>query len=160
VFIGAGGVSAPVRSVGSLRVAAQVGAPGPPHDSDVKLAFSITNVMEDFVGGEVIDYTGELQVLLGVRLTDRDPGLISSTTQMELAYTVQCTPTASTTVGSDCVSNTTVNALWPGAVTDGRRAVWALEQVRVLDGGSDGDVDTQSPTDLNDPFATQGIFIP
>ena len=155
--IGGGPTGAPARSVGSLRVSAQVGTPGPPDDSDVKLAFSVTNVMEDFVGGEVIDYTGELRVQIGVRLTDREPGLIGSTTQnFALGYEVQCIPTASTTVGSDCAGSTTANAVLPGSVTDGSRAVWALEQVRVLDGGSDDDFDTHP----NGTFATQGLWVP
>jgi hypothetical protein len=45
----------------------------------------------------------------------------------------------------------------PGAVVDGKRAIWQLDQVRVLDGGADGDADTTGDNRL---FATQGVFVP
>ena len=36
---------APTKSVGSMRFKVLPGVPGPPHDSDVQLTFSLTNVM-------------------------------------------------------------------------------------------------------------------
>ena len=45
----------------------------------------------------------------------------------------------------------------PGAVTEGTRAIWALDQVQVYDGGPDGDADATGDTRL---FAVQGVFVP
>jgi hypothetical protein len=44
----------------------------------------------------------------------------------------------------------------PGAVLDGRRAVWQVGQVEVLDGGSDGEASTTP----NTRFLVQGVFVP
>ena len=52
--------------------------------------------------------------------------------------------------------STTLDAVLPGVVAEGARAVWQLGQVEVLDGGPDGDVDTPG----NTVFARQGIFVP
>ena len=42
-------------------------------------------------------------------------------------------------------------------MTEGDRAVWAFDRVRLLDGGVDGDADTAADNTL---FATQGVFVP
>ena len=111
------------------------------------------------------DYTGELQARLQLRLTDRyneitggngtDAGTIADG---PFPLTIQCSDTASDLgVGSVCTVATSANALLPGAVGDAKRAVWALGQVQVFDGGADGVASTQSANDL---FAVQGLFIP
>lgn len=69
---------------------------------------------------------------------------------------IPCTPTPSTSIGSDCSTATTANAVVPGIVTAGSRALWQLDQWRVDDGGPDGDVATPG----NTVFARQGIFVP
>ena len=71
-------------------------------------------------------------------------------------FTVPCSPTSDTTVGSTCASNTTADAVIPGSIAEGKRAIWELGQVQVYDGGSDGDVDT-GPNTL---FEREGIFVP
>jgi len=45
----------------------------------------------------------------------------------------------------------------PGAIKDTNRAVWALDALRVYDGGPDGDGDTDAGNSL---FMTQGVFVP
>ena len=70
--------------------------------------------------------------------------------------TVPCAGTASTTIGSTYSVGTTLDAVTPGAIPEGKRSVWELGQVRVTDGGSDGDVDS----DPNTLFAVEGTFIP
>ena len=52
--------------------------------------------------------------------------------------------------------NSSFNALVPGAIAFGHRAVVRMEQVLVNDGGSDG----VSGTHPNTRFAVQGIFAP
>ena len=70
--------------------------------------------------------------------------------------TVQCAATASTTIGSECSATTTLDAVTPGLVPEGKRSVWQFDRVRVNDGGPDGLVST-TPNTL---FATQGVFVP
>jgi hypothetical protein len=60
-------------------------------------------------------------------------------------------------IGSTCSLSTTVNALIPGLVVAGARSNWEFGQVRLYDGGSDGDGDTQGDNTL---FAAQGLFVP
>ena len=52
---------------------------------------------------------------------------------------------------------TTANAIVPGAVSDGERAIVQLGQIRVNDGGPDG---LAATADGNQKFAAQGVFIP
>jgi hypothetical protein len=52
---------------------------------------------------------------------------------------------------------TSVDAVTPGAIKEGERAIWALDKARVFDGGPDGDADTASG---NTQFLTQGVFVP
>jgi hypothetical protein len=67
-----------------------------------------------------------------------------------------CTATSLSSVGSTCAAATTADAVTPGAVLEGRRAIWALGQVKVFDGGPDGVVSTAD----NTLFAVQGVFVP
>ena len=50
-----------------------------------------------------------------------------------------------------------MDAIVPGSVKEGKRAIWALSRIELYDGGADGDGST---TDDNTLFATQGLFIP
>ena len=61
---------------------------------------------------------------------EHDPGL-------SLPVTVPCAPTPGAE-GATCSISTTFDAIMPGAVTEGRRAMWQLGAVEVHDGGSDG----------------------
>ena len=44
----------------------------------------------------------------------------------------------------------------PGTIVEGKRAIWQIGQVRVNDGGADG----EASSDDNTPFLTQGVFVP
>ena len=68
-----------------------------------------------------------------------------------------CSGTASGDTGATCSVTTTHNSLVPGTVPENARAIWQLGQIRVYDGGPDGDVDTASGNML---FAVQGVFVP
>jgi hypothetical protein len=71
--------------------------------------------------------------------------------------TIPCAPTSDATLGSTCSVATTVNTLAPHAVRGGARSVWALDEVKVQDGGADGLAATAND---NEPFAVQGVFVP
>ena len=53
-------------------------------------------------------------------------------------------------------SRTTFNAVVPGSILEGKRAIWQMEQAVVYDGGADN----LAATAPNTVFARQGIFIP
>ena len=52
--------------------------------------------------------------------------------------------------------DTTLDAIVPGAVREGSRAIWELGEMQVFDGGPDVEADTEP----NGLFLTQGLFVP
>jgi hypothetical protein len=52
---------------------------------------------------------------------------------------------------------TSANAVMPGSILEGKRAIWQLDQVKVYDGGPDG---LASTTGDNTLFMDEGIFVP
>jgi hypothetical protein len=110
------------------------------------------------------DYTGELREVSTARITDLfnsvggGNGTASGTVQdiLLLPLTIPCTASVSVSAGSACSISTSANTLLPGSVQSGQRAVWQLSQVKVTDGGPDGDPATAGNTD----FARQGVFAP
>ncbi len=106
------------------------------------------------------DYTGQLQATAGVRITDKlnaagtnEAGTVSDTS---FPVTVPCAPTASTSIGSICSVSTSANAVIPGSLTTGARAIWELGQVKVYDGGARGVAGSSDAT----LFEGEGIFMP
>ena len=157
------------NSAGYLQLNVLVGAGGPPEDSDVLVDFSLTDVRcragvsacgtANTAGGA--DYTGQLEATVQVRMTDRsngsapvDPG---TTTDLPLPVVAPCVSTPSVSTGGICSVSTSYDAVLPGAVTEGKRAIWALGQVQVHDGGPDGAVATPAGNSL---FAVPGVFVP
>jgi Tol biopolymer transport system component len=144
------GSPALARSVGSLLMKATA--------SDISIVFSLTNVMH---GGDLTDYTGELQGRIAVRMTDKRNGPSAAeegTVQdFDLAFTIPCAATTSTLDGAKCSVSTTAGSVIPGLTTAGARAIYGLDQARVYDGGPDEDAETTADNSL---FAVQGIFIP
>ena len=67
-----------------------------------------------------------------------------------------CTPTSDPGTGSVCSLESSFEAVLPGSVTEGQRAVWQLGQIEVTDGGPDG----SAATTPNAPFMRQGVFVP
>jgi hypothetical protein len=147
----------PSNAVGSATYKAIVGAPGGADDSDVSFVFNFTDIRRQ---GTLADYTGQVQAVSTVRITDRLNGPsqteAATVSDVDLPVTVPCTVTASTTIGSTCSITTSFDAITSGLAPEGRRVMWELDRVRVNDGGADGLVAT-APNTL---FATQGIFIP
>jgi hypothetical protein len=151
---------------GFLRLGVAAGIPGPPDDSDVAISASLTDVRCQAAGSgcasALADYTGELLARFDLRMTDRfndaaagggtDPG---TALDSGFAVTVPCTATAGI-AGASCAVSTTANAVAPGVVIDGKRAIWDVGAIRVDDGGPDGIAGTAG----NSLFATQGVFVP
>jgi hypothetical protein len=162
---------AAANSTGFVKFRPLVGAPGPPDDSDVILAASVSDVRckagtsacgsANATGGP--DYTGELQADATIRITDHynavDPGGgtdPATVVDVPTPINLTCASTADTSTGAVCSisGNTCLGCLTP--LKDGKRTVAEIGQVRVLDGGADG-VAATTPNTL---FAVQGIFIP
>jgi glucose/arabinose dehydrogenase len=150
------------NSTGFLRMNTFTGNPGSPADeADAGLRVELTDVRRR---AGLADYPGELRARLTTRITDKDnpppsgAGASDGTvTDSPFEFTVPCAATpADPAVGSTCSVATTVDALAPGAIKEGRRSIWQLERIEVFDGGPDDDADT-TPNTL---FATPGLFVP
>jgi hypothetical protein len=124
--------------------------------ADVQIKTNFTDVRKK---SDLSDYTGELQTVLGLRVTDRYNGTLledpATVTDTPLAVTVPCSATPGS-AGATCALTTTADAVMPGIAREAQRAVWALDQVKVYDGGPDGDAETAD----NTLFAVQGAFAP
>jgi hypothetical protein len=149
----ANGVAA--NSSGFATYSVLVGVPGGVDDADVRSTFQLTDVRHQ---DTLADYTGELQVITAVRTTDRLGGPANeagSVVDFEHKLTVPCAATGGA-VGATCSATTTFDAVVPGTIKEGKRAIWHIGQVRVTDGGPDG----LASTTPNTRFAVQGVFVP
>ena len=159
------------NSVGFIKLGVKVGVPGPPEDSDVNITASATDIRckagvaacGSANAADGADYTGELEGTAQIRISDHfnavaPGGGTDPATVIDIPFPVvtPCTATASTAIGSTCAITTTANAVVPGAVKDGKRAIVEIGQLQVFDGGTDG----VAATDPNTLFSVQGIFIP
>ena len=132
--------------------------PGTPADeADVQVARVASPTCAS--SSDLSDYTGELQ--LDAAGADHRPS------QRPIAdraghragrlfpVTVPCAATAGTWARPARVT-TTFDAVTPGAVPEGKRAIWELDALEVTDGGADG----LAATAPNALFERQGIFVP
>ena len=148
--------SAPANMSGSVRYATIVGNPSTPEDeADVSLRVEITDVRVRATGD---DYSGEVEAEATTRLTDRtgSGGDPATATDVRFPVTTSCVPTVEATIGATCSLTTTLDTLIPGAVVEKQRTIMQLGQIRVVDGGPDGD----TATEPNAVFLTQGLFVP
>jgi hypothetical protein len=156
---------------GFVKLKVQVGAPGPPEDSDVLITSTLTDVRcagattacgaANTASGA--DYTGAMQGNATIRISDHWNAVAAGggpdpATVVDIPFPVAttCAGSASTTVGSTCTASTSANAVVPAAVKDGKRAVVEVGAISIADGGPDGVMATTP----NGTLATQGIFIP
>jgi len=106
------------------------------------------------------DYSGGVQGNATIRISDHynGPTLTDAATVVDIPFPVNgtCANTVSTSVGGQCDTSTSANAVVVGSVKDTQRGVIEIAQLQIFDGGADGNVTT---TD-NTLFGVQGIFIP
>jgi hypothetical protein len=161
------GAQANSTGYANLRAICNPPAPGPvppcsdPGDQgDEEFQISITDVRQKLT---LLDYAGELEARMTLRITDRWNGLCpgcpkpGTATDVPFSFAVPCANTQSASTGSTCSLTTTANAVAPGAAREGKRSVWRLGRFEIYDGGPDGDADTSSGNTL---FAEQGLFVP
>ncbi len=134
-------------------------------EADVRLVTSLSDIRNNPSG---TDYVGRVLVTADVQITDQnnavetpDPGTLQS---FKFEFPVNCVATAVTTIGSTCSLNTTADALIPGSVTEGKRAIWQIGQVSVKDAGPNGTGYANCPQTCGDGDETtllrQGVFVP
>ncbi len=164
-----------VNLIAHLLARTLVGNPATPSDeADVALEVAATDVRCSPTSPPAtcgaanqattpVDYTGELEAVMFLQITDKDntphPGGPGAATveEFDLRFAVPCAETVpGTSIGSSCSLSTTVDALMPGAVKEGRRAIWQLDRVHVRDGGPDGVTATAG----NRVFLRPGVFSP
>jgi hypothetical protein len=160
------------NSVSYLLLRSFIGPPAPVEDVDI-LINSVVNDVRCMPTGTSCgtandsgpaDYAGETRFSFTFRVTDHwnaavpgggpDPATVQDFTT---EFSVSCAQSASTSTGSTCNASTSLNAVVPGALKDGKRSISELNAVRIFDGGADGDGDTTAD---NTVFARPGIFIP
>ena len=163
---------------GSVRLETIAGNPATPADeADVSVSIGVTDVRcrttnAACPGGPLSDYEGRLlAVPNALRITDRlntPPGPAGGpgTGDGTLALPFDCAATASTAIGSTCSLSTTIDAVIPGAVTEGKRSIWEIGQVHVRDAGPNGTgfESPACPPSCGDGdetlFLREGLFVP
>ena len=165
------GNGAPTELIGSVRIKAVVGAPGPPDDSDVSVTTNVTDVRCKPATAATVctqanvdpgqDYEGELEVSMLLRVTDRNngPGLTESAVgqDTDVRVPVSCVDTPDTATGGVCSGTASLNAVLGTTVfKDGKRSNIQLGQIQVFDGGADGVASTSG----NTAYLRQGVFVP
>ncbi len=160
------------RGLGHAILRVQNGNPGTPEDeADVTIEAALSDVRST-AGG---DYTGRVILTTPVRMTDTRNGASgeepATVSDFELSAPIDCVATAAPENGSNCNIATTVDALVPGFVKEGARAVVSAFSVSVEDAGLDGVIDpSPDPVGLGCPptcgsgdekvYLRQGVFAP
>jgi hypothetical protein len=142
---------------------------------DGRITLSITDVRCQGVSGgctgALADYTGQLYVFAGFRVTDKNngptgvgPSANGTTSDLTVDFPVQCTATPSTSEGATCAVTTSIDAVLGSSnvIAEQKRGIWELvgllggsRSVIVYDGGANG-VYTIGDT----VFAAGGLFFP
>jgi Tol biopolymer transport system component len=137
--------------------------PGNPSTPADEADVHITARANDVFTKALDDYSGSLRASLPVRITDKNNGPApggagaATTVPFVFGFDMPCTPDPDATVGSDCSITTSADTLYPGAIVEGKRAIWQMGRGRLDDAGPDGNPDTTAD---NTVFATQGVFVP
>ena len=146
---------------------------GPPNEADIYITIPLNDMRCVPTGSRCgtpnasgpADYSGEVGFSFATRITDHFTGTVPggggdaatvTDTTIALAWSIACAETASTSIGSTCNVTTSVNSFIPSAVQE-KRAIWEIDDVRVYDGGADGDSATAGDNTL---FLRPGLFIP
>ena len=154
------------KSVGSFKVEAFAGNPGPPPDNKISPRVDITDVRCTGVSagcpGEGEDYSGSMQARIAIRNTDH-----FNTGGADPAATGDCDADVRGPLRGDRRSHRRWHVLSPrrlhrrsarfSEIDDTKRTSWEFERLQLWDGGADGDGNTAADNTL---FAVQGIFIP
>jgi hypothetical protein len=157
---------APVHGTGAVLLRAQVNPSPIPNDllinvttTDVRCQAGVSACgAANAAAGP--DYIGQLQATAQLRITDQLNGpsqdVAATVSDTSFPVTVPCAATADVNLGATCSVATSASAVVPGSVQSGKRAIWALGQVQVFDGGASGVAGASDAT----LFEDQGLFLP
>jgi hypothetical protein len=134
-------------------------------EADVRLKTTMTDVRNK---PALTDYVGRVLASVPLQITDNfnatenpEPG---TTQTMDFKFPVDCIATSDTSIGASCALTTTTDAIYPGAVLEGKRTIWQLGQVIVKDAGPNGTGYASCPPTCGDgdetTFLRQGIWVP
>jgi X-Pro dipeptidyl-peptidase C-terminal non-catalytic domain len=135
-------------------------------EADIAISSTITDV-RDAAGGS--DYTGQLILRTGLRITDRASGFFGTepATAQDFQYGVPvgCSSTPSTGVGSVCSVSTSFDTLLPGSAPENKRSVISAFSLNVEDAGPDETIDAGNcPLSCGSgdesEYLRQGVFLP
>jgi hypothetical protein len=105
------------------------------------------------------DYSGELQGDSTLRITDHNsgPNANEAATVVDIPFPVSmtCGSTSDTAIGGTCSVTSSAVAVVP-ELAEPARAVVEFTQIRIFDGGPDGQISTAD----NTLFEVQGVFVP
>ena len=141
--------------------------------SDVKITNTLTGIYCRGVSGSCASagslYAGKVMANTNLRITDRlngpEQNVPATAEDYPLQWGIQCT-------GGSCSMVTSADSIIPAVAKEGKRSVWQLSQLRVFDGGSDGNlVSAPAPGSGGCPpacagnggeavFLHQGLFVP
>jgi hypothetical protein len=160
----------PAGLEGRWTIIAKWGVPGPPDDSGAPILTSIDDVRcgsspSPGCPTPGADYAGDIDVRAVVRISDHYNALAPGSTfpdpatvqDLELSFPLSCAATSDPDIGATCSLHSDILYHYPGVAKDSKRMVLEFGQVRVMDGGEDGDAATD---DGAETFLTQGVFIP
>jgi hypothetical protein len=159
-------------STSNVRFKAR-GLPTAPEDSDMEVRLLVNDVHcraanAACPGGAGSDYVGPLLMRATMQVTDRlnGPATNESATvePFDLEIPVDCVA-VSGNEGSRCSVTTTVEAFYPGAILDSKRAMWEDGGATIVDPGPNGTgFGAGCPATCGDGdesvFMRQGIYIP
>jgi acyl-homoserine-lactone acylase len=137
-------------------------------EANLNIAALATDVTKASDGS---DYAGKAVLTTLIRITDQANGGTGSDsgTVQDLSFSapLDCAATPGTSSGGSCSVNTTADALVPGMIAEGKRALVSVSSVELLDAGPDGQI---TPSGLTCPpscgtgdesvYLRQGIFAP
>jgi hypothetical protein len=143
----ANGLAADFAGRATFRV-----SPGDPStlesEANVYISIDLTGVRRR---DTLAPYEGDLGLQVVARVTDVQRGRVTIEDQTFPLGTFHCWPD----IG--CHGQLSIKSVYPGAIREGTRAIWQLEQIKVYDAGPDGDAGTFGDDAV---FATQGVFVP
>jgi hypothetical protein len=131
-------------------------------EADLALVVNATDVRNSQSGADYDPAPAGADVTIApiLRLSDTLNGafLTASATTSDFAFpfVVSCTPTADPGTGSSCSANTSADAVTPGAIKEGKKAVLSANRFWLTDSGLNG---TRGDGD-DRTFAQQGLYVP
>jgi TolB protein len=136
----------------------------PADEADFRIEASVTDVRNASDGS---DYTGDLLLSIGARITNKRSGFGGVPATVEDASfgaPLSCLATAGA-AGSDCSVSTTADTLLPSSVLERKRTIVDVRSITVTDAGADGNADAAGcplacGTGDEQTFLDQGLFTP